>query len=244
MASTQADRPFIMHGMKRRTLLARTFSTVGVLGALPDRPGIAAAGELPSVPLPSPDRSLPQPLRQALLRRRSGRSYAPRAVPLAAVSELLWAAQGITAVGGRRTAPSAGALYPLELHLVAARVTGLAAGVYRYVVNAHELSLVMAEAVTPALARAALSQRSVADAAAVVVIAAVEERTARKYGTRTSQYVAFEAGAASQNLALQAAALGFATVVIGAFDDAAVARILRLPSGERPVALMPIGVPA
>lgn len=230
--------------MKRRTLLARTFSTVGVLGALSDTPGIAAGDEAPSVRLPLPDRSQPQPLQQALLRRRSGRSYGSGAVPLAAISQLLWAAQGLTAVDGRRTAPSAGALYPLELHLVAARVSGLAAGVYRYVAQAHVLSLVTAETVMPSLARAALSQQPVADAAAVVVIAAVEERTARKYGSRAKRYVAFEAGAASQNLALQATAQGLATVVIGAFDDTAVARVLRLSGGERPVALMPIGVPA
>lgn len=234
----------MMHEMKRRTLLARTFSTVGVLGALSDTPGIAARDEAPPVRLPPPGGRQPEPLQQALLRRRSGRSYAPGAVPLSAASQLLWAAQGITTVDGRRTAPSAGALYPLELHLVAARVTGLAAGVYRYVAKAHELSLVLAEAVTPALARAAWSQQPVADAALVVVIAAVEERTARKYGSRASRYVAFEAGAASQNLALRATAQGLATVVIGAFDDDAVARVLRLPGGERPVALMPIGVPA
>lgn len=230
--------------MKRRIWLARTFSTVGVLGALSETPGIAVADEVQSVRLPSHDGSQPQALQQALLRRRSGRSYAAGAVPLSAVSQLLWAAQGITTADGRRTAPSAGALYPLELHLVAARVTGLAPGVYRYVPKRHELSLVTAEAVTPALARAAWSQQPVAHAAVVVAIAAVEERTARKYGSRASRYVAFEAGAASQNLALQASAQGLATVVIGAFDDAAVARVLRLPGGERPLALMPIGVPA
>ena len=234
-----------MQGMKRRTMLARTFSTVGALGALPRTPVIAAADEPELLNLPPPDRAaLPQTLQEVLLRRRSVRSFVPRALPLAVVSQLLWAAQGMTTVDGRRTAPSAGALYPLELHLVAARVEGLAAGVYRYVGKPHQLRLGIAEAVMPALAGAALSQQAVAGAAAVVVIAAVEERTARKYGTRASRYVTFEAGAASQNLALQAIAQGLGTVVIGAFDDAAVARVLRLPTGERAVVLMPIGVPA
>ncbi len=93
----------------------------------------------------------------------------------------------------------------------------------------------------PALSRAAFSQQALGDAAAVFVIAAVEERTVQKYGERAGRYVAFEAGAASQNLALQAAAQGLGTVVIGAFDDNGVARALRLPPGERPLALMPTG---
>jgi SagB-type dehydrogenase family enzyme len=101
----------------------------------------------------------------------------------------------------------------------------------------------MGAAVLPLLSRAALGQQAVAEAAAVFVIAAVEQRTALKYGARASRYVSFEAGAASQNLALQAAAQGWGTVVIGAFDDDAVARALRLPPGERPLALMPVGSP-
>jgi SagB-type dehydrogenase family enzyme len=155
----------------------------------------------------------------------------------------LWAAQGITTGGGGRTAPSAGALYPLELHVVAARVDGLEPGVYRYLPGSHGLRPVIGETRLPALSRAAFGQQAVAGAAAVFVIAAVEERTAQKYGARAGRYVAFEAGAASQNLALQAAAQGLGTVVIGAFDDSAVARALRLGPGERPVALMPIGRP-
>jgi SagB-type dehydrogenase family enzyme len=162
---------------------------------------------------------------------------------LATVSQLLWAAQGITAAGGLRTAPSAGALYPLELHVVAARVEGLVPGVYRYVPDSHKLRLEIGGTLVPALSRAAFGQQAIVDAAAVFVIAAVEERTAQKYGARAGRYVTFEAGAASQNLALQAAAQGFGTVVIGAFDDGAVARALRLAPGERPIALMPIGRP-
>lgn len=163
---------------------------------------------------------------------------------MAAVAQLLWAAQGITASEGRRTAPPAGALYPLELHVAAARVADLAPGLYRYVATSHRLRPAAHGDMVPALARAAFSQQAVADAAAVVVIAAVEERTARKYGARAGRYVAFEVGAASQSLALQAAALGLGTVVVGAFDDDAVARATRLAPGEWPIALMPLGLPA
>lgn len=223
-------------------MMAQALLAVGAPGILAGEP-VRAADEQGVVVLPPPDRTLVHPLGQALGLRRSIRSYTSHPLPLGAVSQLMWAAQGITAADGRRTAPSAGALYPLELLVVAARVEGLGPGVYRCVQDPHGLRPVIAGAILPGLARAALGQQAVADAAAVFVIAAVEERTARKYGVRASRYVAFEAGAASQNLALQAAAQGLGTVVIGAFDDGAVARVLRLPAGERPVALMPIGRP-
>ena len=229
--------------MKRRAMMARTFLAVGAPEAFASLPTRATADEPGFVVLPPPEKNLAQPLEQALVRRRSVRSYTSQPVPLAAVSQLLWAAQGITAASGRRTAPSAGALYPLELQVVAARVEGVVSGVYRYLPDSHRLRPTSGDATVSSLSRAAFSQQAVADAAVVVVIAAVEERTAHKYGGRASRYVAFEAGAASQNLALQAAALGLGTVVIGAFDDGAVARELRLATGERPLALMPVGKP-
>lgn len=227
--------------VKRRTVLARLLPAAGAAGVLAH----TSAVDSPSLALPVPqERPAAGSLHDALMRRRSGRSYAPQPVALAAVARLLWAAQGITAGEGRRTAPSAGALYPLELHLVAARVAGLAPGAYRYLAASHRLLATGDGDLLPGLARAAFSQQPVAGAAAVVIIAAVEERTSRKYGARASRYVAFEAGAASQNLALEAAVQGIATVVVGAFDDEAVARVVRLAPGERAIALMPVGVPA
>lgn len=230
--------------MKRRVMMARTLVAVGAPQLPADVPARASTDEPDGVVLPPPGSNLSGSLAQALARRRSGRTYTSQPVPLAAVSQLLWAAQGITAAGGSRTAPSAGALYPLELHVVAARVEGLVPGVYRYLPETHGLRRGPVEAIVPELSRAAYGQRAVADAAAVFVIAAVEDRTALKYGGRAPRYVAFEAGAASQNLALQAAVQGLGTVVIGAFDDGAVGRALRLPPAERPLALMPVGRPA
>jgi len=223
---------------KRRGWMGRALAAVGTLTALP----LAAAPETNGALVP-PNRSGAMTLEQALARRRAVRRFTAQPLALAAVSQLLWAAQGVTASEGRRTAPSAGALYPIELHLVAKSVDGLVAGVHRYLPATHALQLSITAQTGSALPLAARGQEVVGAAAAVVVITAVEERTARKYGARAGRYVAFEAGAASQNLALQAAALGLGTVVIGAFDDAAVARALRLPPGELPVVLMPIGIP-
>jgi len=221
--------------------MGHTAMAVGAFDVLAGTPTHAATQEPDTVALQAPETTGTRTLERMLVRRRSVRNYSPKPLPLAAVSQLLWAAQGITAPGGRRTAPSAGALYPLELQLVAVRVEDLAAGLYRYLPGSHRLRRVSGEVDLPALLRAAYRQQALAQAAAVVVIAAVEQRTAPKYGARTGQFVAFEAGAASQNLALQVAALGLGTVVIGAFDDSAVVHALRLAPGERPLALMPVG---
>lgn len=224
--------------IRRRTVIGRALAAVGSVTVLP---GVAMPA--PGGALAAPDTTGGLPLTQALAQRRSVRLYGPQPVPLAAVSQLLWAAQGTTGAGGRRTAPSAGALYPLELHLVASRVDGLPAGMHRYLPATHVLVHSGVQITASDLQRAALGQPAVGAAAAVVVITAFEARTAGKYGARAGRYAAFEAGAASQNLALQAAALGLGTVVIGGFDEAAVTRVLRLQSGEQPLVLMPIGSP-
>ncbi|HEY0592431.1 MAG TPA: SagB/ThcOx family dehydrogenase [Thermoanaerobaculia bacterium] len=206
-------------------------------------PLLAAGGSPGSIALPPPDRRGTVPLEHALQSRRSVREFTNAPVPLATVAQLLWAAQGVTSGDGRRTAPSAGALYPLELIVVAARVDGLEAGTYRYDPASHSLRRTLAAVDGGALARAAGGQQFVAGAAAVIVIAGVEQRTARKYGGRAARYVAFEAGCAAENLLLEAVTLGVGSVVVGAFDDARVAALLRLGRDETPLAILPIGWP-
>ncbi len=188
-------------------------------------------------PVTAGDTSLEALLRQ----RRSVRDYQAAALPLADISQLLWAAQGITHPTGLRTAPSAGALYPLELYVVAGDVNGLAAGVYHYQADSHRLARVQGGDQRKPLAQAALAQTWVGDAAAVVVFAAVYDRTTCKYAQRGVRYVHMEVGHAAQNLFLQAEALGLATVVVGAFRDDEVAGVLQLPDDVRPLVLMPVG---
>ena len=175
--------------------------------------------------------------------RRSVREYSRDPVSLAELSQLLWAAQGVTHADGGRTAPSAGALYPLELYVLAGNVTGLEAGLYRYRIGRHELVELSREDLRRRLADAALDQPQVEAAAAVIVIAGVVGRTAAKYGQRALPYVYMEVGCVAQNVHLQAAALGLGTVFIGAFRDARVMQVLGMPDGERPFCIMPIGRP-
>jgi SagB-type dehydrogenase family enzyme len=197
-----------------------------------------------SVPLPAPAHDGKVSLERALLLRRSERHFSARAVQLSELSQLLWAAQGLTDLDGRRTTPSAGASYPLEVHVAAGAVAGLESAHYRYLPRRNILVEAGATDLRAALARAAYDQEWMAGAAAIVVLTAVAERTAFSYGERGRRYVELEAGCAAQNLQLQAAALGLGSVVVGAFDGRQVAEWLGLPSWEEPLVLLPVGWPA
>lgn len=222
---------------ERRTLLT------ALLTALLPWPA-RAADEPVRVLLPPPQTSGRLPLEAALQQRRSLRAFAEAPLTLAQAGQLLWAAQGQTAPDGRRTAPSAGGLRPLELHLVAGAVQDLAPGIYRYVPSDHALTLAVAGDRRAALAAVASgAQRWLQQAPALVVVTGVVARSAGRYGARAERYAALEAGAAAQNLLLQAVALGLGSTFVGAFDDAALATLLGLPDGERPWALLPVGRP-
>ncbi len=202
---------------------------------------VREAGTPATIPLPPPARGGPVSVEEALHGRESVRSYSPSSLKLIEISQLLWSAQGVNRPGGYRTAPSAGALYPLEVYLVAGRVEDLSQGVYRYLPDGHALESIVQGDRRDELCSGALGQECVSDGAAVLVIGAAYSRTGRKYGDRGSRYVHMEAGAAAQNIYLQAEALGLGTVLVGAFDDRAVRRLLSLPSSVAPLALMPVG---
>ena len=195
------------------------------------------------IKLPDPRKDSRTSVESAFCRRRSVREFGKTELSLAEVSELLWAAQGITDPEGKRTAPSAGALYPLEVFLVAGSLDDLPAGLYRYRPQSHELVSVVQGDKRAQLAAAALEQEWLKDAPVTIVIAAVYERTARKYRQRAERYVHMEAGHVAQNVHLQAVALDLGTVVVGAFDDAEVKRVLTLAANEEPLCLMPVGKP-
>ncbi len=181
-------------------------------------------------------------LEEALAHRRSVREFSADALTLPEISRLAWAAQGVTGAE-HRTAPSAGATYPLEIYLVVGNVEGLSAGVYHYRPEQHRLELVSGGDIRRALAEAAVGQAWLSHAPVVVIIAAVPERTAGRYGKRAERYVHMEAGHAAQNLLLEATALGLGATPVGAFGDAEVARLLRLQAHEAPLYLIPVGRP-
>jgi len=191
--------------------------------------------------LPEPRYDSDVSLEETLLKRRSIRSYTGEGLTLQEVSQLLWAAQGITDPSGKRTAPSAGALYPLEVYIVVGDVEDIVKGVYKYEPQQHELVKVLAGEQRKALAKAALDQQSVAQGAIDIVITAIYKRTTGKYGDRGVRYVHMEAGHAAQNVYLQAVALNLGTVSIGAFYDDQVKEVLNLPEDREPLYIMPVG---
>lgn len=193
---------------------------------------------LASIALQPPKQKGHMSVEEALAKRRSMREFSPLALNWQQIGQLLWAAQGITHTEGFRTAPSAGALYPLEFYVIAP------SGFYHYRPQTHWLDRRSDQDLRPGLCRAALEQESILKASAVFVIAAVYQRTAQKYGkTRSIRYVHLEAGHAAQSLMLQAVSLGLGSVPVGAFDDEEVQALLSLPPGEEPIYVIPVGVP-
>lgn len=198
----------------------------------------SGAGE--AMKLPEANRDGKESLEKAILKRRSVREFRDAPLTLAEVTQLLWSAQGTTSPSGYRTVPSAGALYPLEIFVLAGKVDGLSPGVYRYGPMNHELTKTGEGDRRTDLCAAALNQASIRRAPAVLVISAVFERTTSKYGERGIRYVHMESGNASQNISLEAVSLDLGTVVIGAFNDNAVKSVVGM-GAEEPLLIMPVG---
>lgn len=193
------------------------------------------------VKLPQPRLNGSMALEQALLLRRSVRTYSRDPLTVEDLTQLLWAAQGITHPRGYRTAPSAGALYPLELYAVVGHVVGLPTGFYCYRCLEHALELKSPSDLRPELCAAALNQRPVQRAPVTFLLTAVYGRMTATYGSRGVRYVDMEAGHAAQNICLQAVALDLKSVLIGAFHGDDIKKIAELPAEEEPLYLAPVG---
>lgn len=185
--------------------------------------------------LPKPNQDGVKSLEQAIAARRSRRNFLPKSLTLEQIGQLAWAAQGQNAGSRFRTAPSAGATYPLELFIV----TG--DGFSRYLPIKHALEKLIDEDLRAALASAAWGQEFIEAAPVTLVFAAEFPRTTNRYGQRGMRYVYMEAGHAAQNVHLQAEALGLGSVAVGAFDDASVSKVLSLPDDLEPIYMVVVG---
>lgn len=196
------------------------------------------------ITLPEPRRKSNVSLEEAIAKRRSIRDFKDEAIGIEEVSQLLWSAQGITDnVNKFRTAPSAGALYPLEVYIVIRRVKDLDPGVYKYLPHQHKLVFIKEGDISTKLVREALWQDWIAKSSIIIVISAIFERTTVKYGKRGIQYVYMEAGHSAQNVCLQAVTLGFGTTTVGAFNDEGIKQLLNMKEEEIPIYILPIGIP-
>ncbi len=194
------------------------------------------------IALPRPDLKGKVTLERAIAERRSVREYAPGALTLADVSQLMWSAQGITGADGKKRAvPSARAVYPIQVWLVALDVTGLPAGIYRYEPQGHALAPVKPGDPRAALVAATPHQVMMEKAPAVVAVVGDSALAAEKFGPNMARWLGMEAGFAIQDVYLTATARGLGTVMVGGFQPALVAPVLGLPPGWVPLGLMPIG---
>ena len=224
--------------MKRRDFVACLAAAAGLSSCARRAPAWvrerrARFGE--PIALPPPPRDGGMTLQRALATRRSMRAFRPDPLPLATVVQLLWAGQGVTRADGKRTAPSAGALYPLELYAVTS------SQVMHYLPAGHRVEVRATADLRAELKAAAFGQEPVAAAPVVLVIASVADRTRRKYGPRASAFVEREVGHAAQNVLLSATALDLAAVPIGSVDGARAAVSLALPPDQRVHYLVPVG---
>jgi len=196
--------------------------------------------------LPEPDIYGKMSVEEALARRRSVRNFSSQPLSLKELAQILWAAQGmVKKIAGRRTAPSAGATYPLKIYAVVGRgcIEKLKEGIYHYMPRRHSIVMVKRGDYRERLAYAALGQDFIAKAPVSIIITAIYERTTSWYGKRGIRYVHFEVGHVGQNIHLQAEALGLGTVMVGAFHDERIAEILGITNDEKVLYIAPIGRP-
>ena len=209
------------------------------------------------IPLPRVSHDGAVSVERAITGRRSTRHFSDEPATVNELSQLLWAGQGVTQVteepapvsrdrqrmGGSRTAPSAGALFPLELYVVVGTAEGIEPGVYHYIPQEHGLEQITDGDLRKPIWDLALQQDAIRTAPMAILIAAVFDRTEAKYGERAERYVHVEVGAAAENISLQAGSLGLGTVLIGAFQDEAVRQVLNLPNDHDVLGIIPIGHP-
>ena len=197
-----------------------------------------------SVPLPKPSLDGKVSLEKAIKGRRTIRDFKERPLSLNHLSQLLWAAQGITdPKEGKRAAPSGGALYPLDVYLIMGEngVEGMEASIYRYLPEKHSISLLSKGDRRKEIATASLWQMWMAKAPVIFIITAEYRRITEKYGERGTRYALMEVGHVGQNLFLQAEALGLGAGIVGAFNDADVSKVMDSPPQHEPLLIMPVG---
>jgi SagB-type dehydrogenase family enzyme len=209
-----------------------------------ERPSISSGSAFKNYPdaekvtLPRSWQKKESNLEQLLQERRSVRQYSRVSVSMDDLAFLLWAMQGVTAQAGPyllRTAPSAGALYPIETYLAVDRVEGLDAGLYHFDVKDFQLERLTDQSVSSLVADSALNQGFIAKGAITFIWSAVFRRNMGKYGHRGLRYIFLDCGHICQNLLLAAQALGLNGCPVAAFYDDEMNDLLDLDGVEESV---------
>jgi len=186
-------------------------------------------------------------LAKTLEKRSSCRYFNEESLTLQDLSNILWAAQGITdkRYSLRRTVPSAGAVYPIEMYISIRKegVHELDKGIYRYISETHSLEKVSESDITEDLSNACYNQEFITKASFNILLASNNQRTRELYNERGDRYVMMEAGSITQNIYLEAVESNLGTVFIGAFDDALIKSLFGIEK-LMPLAIMPVGMPS
>ncbi len=185
--------------------------------------------------LPNPAVAIGAGLWEALAKRRSIREYSPGPLSMEELAKLLWATQGVTDPRfspSFRTAPSAGALHPIDTYLIVNRVESLAAGIYFFHVQNFSLERKRRGDFSRQIAQAALNQDMAREAAIVFSWVAVVRRSSQKYRQRAYRYIYLDCGHIAQNLYLAATALGLGCCGVAAFFDDEVNELLETDGRE------------
>ena len=200
------------------------------------------------IKLPKPRFTGKVPLETAIMKKKSVRGFGGSAISMDDLTQLLWAANGnvpADAISSATTKvfPSAGGIYPLEIFAVtgAESVTGLPAGVFQYKPETNSILMINPGDHRSLLGRAALGQMWISSAPVIIVVGANFNRMTARYGNRGLNYVFMESGASTQNIYLQAEALGLKVGSVGAFQDSQVTAVLKLPADVNPLMLIPVG---
>lgn len=215
-----------------------TISRRDDLGPIPRPPVYKIYPEAAKVPLPRPVFGETNSLWDILNQRRSRRRYTSDPISMTTLATLLWAAQGITLSVPNyqfRTAPSAGALYPVETYLATYYVSGIKQGIYHFNVLDFALEEIAQGNFGEHLTRAALDQAMAGRGAVLFIWTAIVLRSMWKYRNRCIRYIFMDAGHIAQNLQIAASAMGLGCCTIGAFYDDEINQILGVDGEEETV---------
>ena len=224
---------------------------LGILVFLPRNAMVIAMGREDAeenshmIQLPSPILKGTISVEEAVNARRTRRNFSDQALTLKEWGQILWAAQGITSDGKikKRAAPSAGALYPIELYLILSKgfSDSIPAGIFHYVPTKHALEQISDKNFAKEVAKASLHQYWMAEASGMILITAEYSRITGKYGKRGIRYAHIEAGHVAQNCLLQAESLNLKVGIVGAFEDQKLMDLLPIPKTHEPILILPMG---
>jgi SagB-type dehydrogenase family enzyme len=218
--------------LSRRGLFGVTVG--GVAGVLLDRGA-------PVVDLPAPDLAGGLSAAEAIAARRSTRDYVASPMSAAELSRLLYLTSGIAADkygNARRTAPSSGALYPIEVYAVVHRVEGIEPGVYHYAYREHALEQVRTGDLRQHVVDHGIAQEFLGECGVVLYLTMIMQRMRPKYQDRSYRYGLLEAGHLGENAYLAAVSMGLGACGVGAFMDDAMNEMLGVDGVEEAAVYM------